>query len=144
MAVKRAPSPPADAAGTSAKAQKSSVQSLAKGLRILEIFTADDEPLTVTEIAERAELDPGTAFRMLNTLVALGYVTRYSGTDTTMGLMMASTGWLFPFFSPLIGEKLLVFNPAMQEGTSALLDASALLAHVMLFFQRYLAPETKE
>jgi pimeloyl-ACP methyl ester carboxylesterase len=48
------------------------------------------------------------------------------------------------FFSPLIGEKLLVFNPAMQEGTSALLDASALLAHVMLFFQRYLAPETKE
>jgi hypothetical protein len=48
------------------------------------------------------------------------------------------------FFSPLIGEKMLVFNPAMQEGTSALLDASALLAHVMLFFQRYLAPEPKE
>jgi hypothetical protein len=39
---------------------------------------------------------------------------------------------------------MLVFNPAMQEGTSALLDASALLAHVMLFFQRYLAPEPKE
>jgi pimeloyl-ACP methyl ester carboxylesterase len=48
------------------------------------------------------------------------------------------------FFSPLIGEKLLVFNSAMQEGTSALLDASALLAHVKLFFQRYLAPELKE
>lgn len=48
------------------------------------------------------------------------------------------------FFSPLIGEKLLVFNPSMEEGTSALLDASALLAHVMLFFQRYLAPEPKE
>jgi lactate permease len=36
-------------------------------------------------------------------MLALGYVTRYSGTDTTMGLMMASTGILFPFFSPLIG-----------------------------------------
>jgi lactate permease len=36
-------------------------------------------------------------------MLALGYVTRYSGTDTTMGLMMASTGLLFPFFSPLIG-----------------------------------------
>jgi lactate permease len=36
-------------------------------------------------------------------MLALGYVTRYSGTDTTMGLMMASTGWLFPFFSPIIG-----------------------------------------
>lgn len=36
-------------------------------------------------------------------MLALGYVTRYSGTDTTMGLMMAGTGMLFPFFSPLIG-----------------------------------------
>ena len=36
-------------------------------------------------------------------MLAMGYVTRYSGTDTTMGLMMASTGVLFPFFSPIIG-----------------------------------------
>jgi len=36
-------------------------------------------------------------------MLALGYVTRFSGTDTTLGLMMASTGVLFPFFSPLIG-----------------------------------------
>ena len=36
-------------------------------------------------------------------MLALGYVTRYSGTDTTMGLMMAGTGVLFPFFSPVIG-----------------------------------------
>jgi len=39
----------------------------------------------------------------ISLMLALGYVTRYSGTDTTMGLMMASTGWLFPFFSPIIG-----------------------------------------
>lgn len=39
----------------------------------------------------------------ISLMLALGYVTRYSGTDTTMGLMMASTGVLFPFFSPLIG-----------------------------------------
>ena len=36
-------------------------------------------------------------------MLALGFVTRYSGTDTTMGLAMASTGMWFPFFSPLIG-----------------------------------------
>jgi lactate permease len=36
-------------------------------------------------------------------MLALGFVSRYSGTDTTMGLAMASTGFLFPFFSPLIG-----------------------------------------
>lgn len=36
-------------------------------------------------------------------MLALGFTTRYSGTDTTMGLAMAATGWLFPFFSPIIG-----------------------------------------
>jgi lactate permease len=36
-------------------------------------------------------------------MLALGFTTRYSGTDTTMGLAMASTGFFFPFFSALIG-----------------------------------------
>jgi lactate permease len=36
-------------------------------------------------------------------MLALGFTTRYSGSDTTMGLAFASTGWLFPFFSPLLG-----------------------------------------
>ncbi len=36
-------------------------------------------------------------------MMALGFTTRYSGTDTTMGLALAGTGVLFPFFSPLIG-----------------------------------------
>ncbi len=39
----------------------------------------------------------------ISLMLAMGYLTRYSGTDTTMGLMMASTGVLFPFFSPIIG-----------------------------------------
>ncbi|MEN9677799.1 MAG: hypothetical protein RIS76_3695, partial [Verrucomicrobiota bacterium] len=36
-------------------------------------------------------------------MLGLGFTTRYSGTDTTLGLAMAGTGFLFPFFSPLIG-----------------------------------------
>jgi lactate permease len=36
-------------------------------------------------------------------MLALGFVTRFSGADTTMGLAMAGTGVLFPFFSPIIG-----------------------------------------
>jgi lactate permease len=39
----------------------------------------------------------------ISAMMALGFMTRYSGTDTTMGLAMAGTGWLFPFFSPIIG-----------------------------------------
>lgn len=36
-------------------------------------------------------------------MLALGFTTRYSGSDSTMGLAVASTGWLFPFFSPILG-----------------------------------------
>jgi lactate permease len=36
-------------------------------------------------------------------MLAVGFTTRYSGTDTTLGLALASSGWFFPFFSPLIG-----------------------------------------
>ena len=36
-------------------------------------------------------------------MLALGFVSRYAGLDTTMGLAFASTGALFPFFSPLLG-----------------------------------------
>ena len=36
-------------------------------------------------------------------MLALGFTTRYAGIDATMGLAFASTGVLFPFFSPLLG-----------------------------------------
>jgi lactate permease len=36
-------------------------------------------------------------------MLALGYTTRYAGLDATMGLAFASTGALFPFFSPILG-----------------------------------------
>ncbi len=36
-------------------------------------------------------------------MLALGFNTRYGGLDATMGLAFASTGFLFPFFSPLLG-----------------------------------------
>jgi lactate permease len=36
-------------------------------------------------------------------MLAIGFVTRYSGTDATLGLALANTGWLYPFFGTLIG-----------------------------------------
>lgn len=56
--------------------QKNTVQSLAKGLKILEVFTAQDPELTLAEVARRAGYDNATAFRFLNTLVDSGYVRR--------------------------------------------------------------------
>ncbi len=36
-------------------------------------------------------------------MLALGTLTRYSGTDTTLGLAFAGTGMLYPFFGTLMG-----------------------------------------
>jgi lactate permease len=62
-------------------------------------------------------LGPGSLLRLLGrtarrvalslvtiaAMLALGFTTRYGGLDATMGLAFASTGVLFPFFSPLLG-----------------------------------------
>jgi IclR family pca regulon transcriptional regulator len=53
---------------------KNRVQSLAKGFRILEAFTAQDAELTMAQVARKAGVDNATAFRFLNTLVEIGYV----------------------------------------------------------------------
>ena len=37
------------------------------------------------------------------TMLALGYITRYSGLDSTLGLAFAKTGVLYPFFGTLLG-----------------------------------------
>jgi lactate permease len=36
-------------------------------------------------------------------MLALGYVTKYSGTDATLGLALAKTGALYPFFGTMLG-----------------------------------------
>jgi lactate permease len=36
-------------------------------------------------------------------MLAIGNVTKYSGTDATLGLALAQTGWLYPFFGTLLG-----------------------------------------
>src|SRR4051794_18595524 len=64
------------AAASPATNLRNTVQSLAKGFRLMEAFTAEDEEMTLSEVAAKAGLDPGTSFRMLNTLVDLGYVAR--------------------------------------------------------------------
>lgn len=135
MATKRSPQAKSEAKPEAADAPseglKSSVQSLAKGLRILEAFAADDEPLTVTEIAERAELDPGTAFRMLNTLVALGYVTRSDKRRYALTLKVLDLGFnaigrrdlratVRPILRGLVGDKIEAASFGVLEGPNVI------------------------
>jgi lactate permease len=36
-------------------------------------------------------------------MLALGFVTKYSGTDATLGLAFAHAGWFYPFFGAMLG-----------------------------------------
>jgi lactate permease len=36
-------------------------------------------------------------------MMAIGFTTRYSGMDATLGLAFARTGWLYPFFGTMLG-----------------------------------------
>lgn len=60
-------------------ATKNVVNSLAKGFRVLETFTALAPELLLSEVARAAGVDNATAFRLLNTLVMLGYVAKVPG-----------------------------------------------------------------
>jgi lactate permease len=59
--------------------------------------------------ARLARIFAGTLWRVrislltIAAMLAIGFTTRFGGLDATMGLAFASTGWLFPFFSPLLG-----------------------------------------
>lgn len=59
---------------------KNVVNSLAKGFRVLEAFTSEEPELVLADVARRADLDNGTTFRLLNTLVMLGYVEKVEDT----------------------------------------------------------------
>lgn len=56
--------------------QRNLVNSLIKGLRVLEAFSAGSPEMTLSEVAQVSGLDPGTTYRLLNTLTVNGYVER--------------------------------------------------------------------
>lgn len=53
---------------------KNQVQSVAKAFSVLRAFGSSAPELTVAEVATRAGLDRGTAFRLIHTLASLGYL----------------------------------------------------------------------
>ena len=57
-----------------AEADKNVVQSAGKVLAVLRAFDAGHPELTISEVAARAGLDRGTAFRLIHTLIGLEYL----------------------------------------------------------------------
>ncbi len=60
-------------------------------------------PVPLLRLYGRTLLRVRLSLVTISAMLALGFTTRYSGSDTSMGLALASTGVLFPFFSPLLG-----------------------------------------
>jgi lactate permease len=44
-----------------------------------------------------------TSLLTISAMLALGYVSRYSGMDAILGLAFARTGWWYPFFGAMLG-----------------------------------------
>jgi len=103
---------------------KNFVNSVGKAFAVLKSFTADDFELTISEIAARADIDRGTAFRLVQTLVKLGYVQT---TDQTrhyrlglncldLGYTALSAGNLRGQAEPLLRDLVPVFGDAASLG----------------------------
>ncbi|HVJ80348.1 MAG TPA: L-lactate permease [Planctomycetia bacterium] len=43
------------------------------------------------------------ALGTISTMMALAFLTKYCGSDATLGLAFTRAGWLYPFFAPLLG-----------------------------------------
>ncbi len=61
------------------------------------------KPLDLLRLFGRTIVRVRFSLLTIAAMLALGYTTRYAGSDATMGLAFASTGSLFAFFSPMLG-----------------------------------------
>lgn len=69
----------ARAAGSAEKTDRIFVEALARGFRVLEVFSDNPAPMSLSEIAAAAGLDKSAAQRIVYTLVKIGYLERTSG-----------------------------------------------------------------
>lgn len=81
---------------------RNSIQSLARGLNILELCAKSSLPLTLTEIANKAQLSKTTSQRFLNTLCSLGYLRRGKDKGYVLGARVLSLSYAFLNSSSLV------------------------------------------
>jgi len=102
---------------------KNVVQSVAKAFAVLEAFQPALDELTISEIAARASLDRGTAFRLVHTLRDLGYVAPVPGTRhfrlTLKSLELGYTALAHADLKPLA-------RPLLVELVAEVCDAASL------------------
>jgi lactate permease len=70
---------------------------------VIGAFTMGYRPLAIVQVWGRTVWLVRYSLLTIVLMLALGTLTRYSGTDTTLGLAFAHTGVLYPFFGTLMG-----------------------------------------
>ncbi|MBR0781334.1 helix-turn-helix domain-containing protein [Bradyrhizobium iriomotense] len=104
------------------KNPKNYVASVGKAFAVLKSFTSEGFELTLSEIAARADLDRGTAFRLIQTLCELGYLQavpqsrrfRLGVACLDLGYTVLSHGSLRTIVEPLLRELV----PAVGDAAS--------------------------
>lgn len=149
-AVARQPAPadiasvPKGGGKTAADNPKNMVQSAAKTFAVLKAFAPEYPELTLAEVATRAGLDRGTAFRLIHTLEALGYLRAVPGTRRfrltlqclELGFAALSANGLSDHAVPLLRELVPEAGDAASLGT---IDAGDVvyLARVQIGLDRH-------
>jgi IclR family pca regulon transcriptional regulator len=104
------------------KNPKNYVASVGKAFAVLQSFTSEAFELTLSEIAARAGLDRGTAFRLIQTLIELGYLQaipqsrrfRLGVACLDLGYTVLSGGTLRALAEPLLRDLV----PAVSDAAS--------------------------
>jgi IclR family transcriptional regulator, acetate operon repressor len=101
-----------------ARVQKDSggVQSLTRGLTLLEQLAESEGGISLTEISQRAALAPSTAHRLLNTLADMGFV--FQAPDSGLwyiGLKTYRVGCAFVSNRDFVGESHAYLRKLMEQ-----------------------------
>ena len=102
---------------------KNLVQSVAKAFAVLHAFGQEQPELTVAEVAARAGLDRGTAFRLIHTLAGLGYLRPVpDGRRFRLALKCLELGYSVLTAGDLPGHA----TPLLRELVPGVADAGSL------------------
>lgn len=111
---------------------KNYINSVDRALRILEILGESPQPLTLTEVANSADLTKTTTQRFINTLTCLGYVNREENKRYFLGTKVLSLGFQFldrsklttivkPYLEELSSETEMTVNLAVLDYSDVLI-----------------------
>jgi IclR family pca regulon transcriptional regulator len=112
----------APAARSPADNPKNVVNSVAKAFAVLQAFTPDQPALTISELAAASGLDRGTSFRLVHTLLALGYLAEAPARRFRLTLKCLELGFIALSSQDLWAHA----QPLLQECVPAVADAASL------------------